>query len=326
MRSILICLLLCSGILSSQTFYKTPFAHTYSIVAVDSVTGEIGGAVQSHWFSVGNLVIWAESGVGAVATQSFVNVSFGPRGLALMKSGMTPDDALAELLSNDEGREVRQVALINADGHSAAFTGSNCISEAGHRNGRYFSVQANLMLKSTVWAAMEEAFHSTEGPLAERMVAALEAAENEGGDIRGKQSAALLVVDAKPSGEIWKDRKVDLRVEDHAEPIHEIRRLLKVHRAYEHMNAGDHALEKGDIKGALEAYGTAQQMIPENVEMKYWHAVTLANQQLLDRALPLFEECFRVNRNWKILTPRIHSANLLTVSDAQLKEILALGE
>ena len=308
--------------LPAQTFYNAPFAHTYSIVAVDSLTGEIGAAVQSHWFSVGSIVIWAESGVGAVATQSFVNVSFGPRGLELMKSGKSPQEALQILLSDDEGRDFRQVALIDANGNTAAHTGKTCIPEAGHINKQYFSAQANLMLKNSVWPAMEKAFKETKAPLAERLIAALEAAQAEGGDIRGKQSAALLVVKGESSGKIWQDRLIDLRVEDHPEPVKEIKRLLRVYRAYDHMNAGDVAIEKGNEEGALREYGAAQKMFPDNLEMKYWTAVSLANMKKLNEAIPLFKEVFKGDANWKILTPRLLPVGLLKVSEAELQRII----
>ena len=311
-------------ILNSQTLPSGPLYHTYSIVAVDSITGEIGAAVQSHWFSVGSIVTWTEAGVGAVATQSFVNPAYGPEGLALMKQGRSPREALEMLLQKDEGREFRQVAFIDASGNSAAHTGSKCILEAGHSYGKYFSVQANLMLKNTVWSAMGKAFRYANGPLAERMVAALEAAQEEGGDIRGKQSAALLVVRGKSSGKIWEDRLIDLRVEDHPDPVQEIKRLLKVFRAYEHMNAGDVAVEKGDEKLALQEYGAAQKLQPENLEMKYWQAVSLVNTGKFEMALPIFKEVFAEDMNWKILTPRLISPGLLVISKDQLQQLMNL--
>lgn len=309
--------------LSAQEVPPSALAHTYSIVAVDSATGEIGAAVQSHWFSVGSIVTWAEAGVGAVATQSFVNVSFGPRGLALLKQGFSPQQALDSLIRSDEGRDFRQVAIIDAKGNTAAYTGKKCIPEAGHISGKYYSVQANLMLKNTVWAAMEKAFKNTRGPLAERLVAALEAAQAEGGDIRGQQSAALLVVRGTATSHIWEDRLIDLRVEDHPEPVKEIKRLLNVYRAYEHMNAGDLAVEKGEVDKALKEYGAAEQMMPDNLEMKYWHAVSLVNVKRLQEALPIFQEVFRGDPNWKTLTPRLVPIGLLQVDEKQLKQIMA---
>ncbi len=231
------------------------------------------------------------------------------------------------LLSEDEGREFRQVAIIGAEGNTAASTGNKCIPEAGHINKEYFSVQANLMLKNTVWKAMEKAFTSTEAPLAERLIAALEAAQAAGGDIRGKQSAAITVVRGESTGKLWEDRLIDLRVEDHPYPVKELKRLLKVHRAYEHMNAGDVAVERGNIEKALLEYSTAEKMLPENnLEMKYWHAVSLANVGRLEEALPLFKEVFQADSNWKILTPRLVPNGLLEVSDQQLQQILNIKE
>ncbi|AFN73647.1 secreted protein containing DUF1028 [Melioribacter roseus P3M-2] len=321
----IILLLLIPFALTAQSFYgNNPFAHTYSIVAYDSTTGEIGVAVQSHWFSVGTVVCWGEAGVGVVATQSFVNVSFGPRGLELLKEGLTPGEAVDKLLSDDEGREYRQLAILDAKGNVAAFTGKNCIQPAGHIVGKGYSVQANLMSNDKIWGAMSKAFENSEGPLAERMVAALEAAENAGGDIRGKQSAALLVFSGKPTGKIWLDKLVDLRVDDHPEPIKEIKRLLKVHRAYEHMNNGDLAVEKNDMETAMKEYSAAMDMFPDNLEMKYWTAVTLANNDRIEDALILFKEVFDKDKNWKTLTPRLVPSGLLKVTDENLKLIMNL--
>ncbi len=310
--------------LAAQQFYgNEPLAHTYSIVAIDEATGEMGAAVQSHWFSVGSLVIWGEAGVGVVATQSFVNPALGPNGLELMKAGLTPREVMAKLLGADPGREVRQVAMLNAKGEVAAHTGNQCIEAAGHQLGNGYSVQANLMEKNTVWPAMAEAFEASAGqPLAERLMAALEAAQVEGGDIRGKQSAAILVVAPESTGKVWEDRRVDLRVEDHAEPVKELKRLLKVHRAYEHMNKGDLAVEHGDVELAMKEYGAAEEMFPDNLEMKFWHAVSLANIGKVEEALPLFAEVFKGDENWKILTPRLVKNQLLTVDDATLERIL----
>lgn len=308
--------------LLSQTFYKDPFAHTYSIVAVDTATGEIGCAVQSHWFSVGSIVLWAEAGVGAICTQSFVNPGFGPRGLELLKAGATPSQAVEILTSSDEGRDYRQLAIIDAKGNTAAFTGEKCIQGAGHINKKNYSVQANLMEKDTVWPAMEKAFLSAKGSLAERMMTAMEAAEAEGGDIRGKQSATILVVKGESTGEVWKDRLVDLRVEDHPEPLKEMRRLLTVHKAYSHMNAGDHALETGDEAGALREYGSAMDIMPKNLEMKYWTAVSLVNLNKVDEALPLFKTVFAGDKRWRELTSRLRKNGLLNVSDEVHEKIL----
>jgi uncharacterized Ntn-hydrolase superfamily protein len=308
----------------AQAKPSDPLVHTYSIVARDPETGQLGVAVQSHWFSVGSIVSWAEAGVGAIATQSFVNVSFGPRGLELLKQGKTAREALKILIDADEARDVRQLAIIDANGNVATHTGKKCIDEAGHIVGDNFSVQANMMLNNTVWNAMAEAFQKANGPLAEKLIAALEAAQAEGGDIRGKQSAALLVVKGKSTGKVWEDRIIDLRVEDHPEAVKEIKRVLKVYRAYEYMNAGDLAIEKNDIDGALKAYGTAETMFPENLEMKYWHAISLANVGRVDEALPMLKDIFKKNNDWRILTERLPKVDLLSVDEKDLKRILTL--
>lgn len=320
---ILVFVVICSwGHALSQSIYADKLAHTYSIVACDPETGEIGVAVQSHWFSVGSIVSWAEAGAGAIATQSFVNVSFGPRGLALLREGKSAGDVLDMLIQSDEARDVRQLAIVDSRGNVAAYTGEKCIADAGQFVGKNYSVQANMVLNDTVWPAMSKAFESAKGPLAERMVAALEAAQNAGGDIRGQQSAAVLVVKIKSSGKSWEDKLVDLRVDDNPVPVKEIKRLLKVHRAYEFMNAGDLAIEKNDIEGALKAYGQAEQMFPENLEMKYWHAISLANVGLVDDALPIFHDVFQKDKNWKLLTKRLPEVGLLTIEKKALKRIL----
>src|SRR5690348_3332682 len=193
----------CSAALTAHSFAQERPVHTYSIVARDPDTGELDVAVQSHWFSVGTLVPWAEAGVGAVATQSFVDPSYGKLGLDLMRAGRSAPEALKALLAADAGRDVRQVAMIDAEGRDAAHTGAKDIPAAGHVVGKGYSVQANLMANALIWPAMSRAFEGAKGDLAERMLAALEAAQAAGGDIRGKQSAALLVVSGKPTGKPW---------------------------------------------------------------------------------------------------------------------------
>ncbi len=311
----------------TQTFYsENPLVATYSIVARDPDTGEMGVAVQSHWFSVGSIVSWGEAGVGVVATQSFVNPAFGPDGLELLKSGMTAPEAMDKLISEDEGRDVRQLAIIDVNGNVKSYTGKNCIPGAGNIVGENYSVQANLMLNDLVPAAMSKAFEESKGPLAERLMTALFAAQDVGGDIRGKQSAAILVVKGESTGKVWEDRLIDLRVEDSPEPLKELNRLLKVHRAYNHMNAGDLAVEHGDMELAMKEYAMAETMFPENEEMIYWHAVTLATNGDVESSLPLFKDVFQKNENWKILTPRLVPIGLLNVSDVDLQKILSVGE
>ena len=299
--------------------------HTYSIVARDEATGQLGVAVQSHWFSVGSLVTWAEAGVGAVATQSFVRVDYGPEGLALMKEGVAAPVALSRLLKTDEGRDVRQVAMIDAKGRVAAHTGEHCIQAAGHRVGKNYSVQANLMLDTGVWPAMAQAYESTEGDLAERMLASLEAAQAVGGDIRGKQSAAILIVKGESTGKPWNDRVLELRIEDHPEPVKELRRLVLMWRAYEEMNAGDYAVEKNDIAAAVRHYSAAEAMIPGMHEFIFWHAATLAQQGQVEESLPLFARAFRLEPAWLLLVPRLPASNLLPDDPKLIERILAVG-
>jgi len=299
--------------------------HTFSIVARDPATGELGVAVQSHWFSVGPIVPWVEAGVGAVATQSFVDPSYGKNGLELMRAGKSAPDALKELLEKDEGREVRQVAMIDAQGRVDAWTGKNDIQAAGHFVGKNFSVQANLMLNDKVWPAMARAFENTKGDLADRMLAALDAAQAVGGDIRGRQSAAIIVVTGKPTGQAWKDRTFDLRVDDSPQPLLELRRLVKLQRAYNHMNAGDLAVEKKDNEGALREYGAAEKLVPDSAEMIYWHAVALVNMGRVDESLPLFRRVFAMDRNWIILTPRLPKSGLLPDDPKLIQKIVSVG-
>jgi uncharacterized Ntn-hydrolase superfamily protein len=300
-------------------------AHTYSIVAYDPETGQLGVAVQSHWFSVGPIVPWVEAGVGAIATQSFVEVSYGPLGLELMRSGKSAEDTLAALLKVDKNEDVRQVAMVDVEGRVAVHTGENCIPEAGHYIGDSFTCQANLMLKNTVWNAMAKAFQNTKGELADRLLAALEAAEAEGGDIRGKQSAALIVVRGERSGVWWKDRLYDLRIEDHPNPVEELQRLLKLNKAYNHMNLGDEYLTENKIEDAMRAYTKAMEMYPDNAEMIFWPAVTLAATGNVEKSLPLFKKVFAMDYNWAILLPRLPKVGQLPKDESLIEKILSVA-
>lgn len=316
--------LLLSPIVVNSQVYKENFAHTYSIVARDKVTGEMAVAVQSHWFAVGTSVSWGRSGVGVVATQSFINPAYGPDGFQLMEEGESATESLKILVAKDEARDVRQIAMLDVHGDVSAFTGEKCIVYANHIIGDNFSVQANMMLTDKVVPAMAKAFRESENlPIAERMIKVLKAAQKEGGDIRGKQSAALLVVGPNKVKEPWKDKIIDLRIDDHKDPITELERLLNVHHAYEFMNKGDLAVEHNDMKTALKEYGAAQKLFPENLEMKYWTAIALANNKDFIKALPIFKEVFEKDMNWKLLTERLTKSGLLTVSNEELKNILS---
>lgn len=304
---------------------RFPFAHTFSIVARDPLTGQMGVAVQSHWFSTGSIVTWAEPGVGAIATQSMVEVSYGPLGLNGLRDGNAPGEVLSQLLKADENREVRQVAMVDAKGRIAVHTGNRCIAEAGHQSGNQFSVQANMMLKNTVWPAMAAAYESAQGDLADRLLAALDAAQAEGGDIRGKQSAAMLVVNGKRSETPWAGILVDLRVEDHPEPLLELRRLLSVQRAYESMNRGDALLSEGKVEEAFEAYDRGAKLAPHLAELPFWQAVTLADTGRVEESLPIFKRVFEEDPNWALLLQRLPAAELLKADASLMKRILEQG-
>ena len=318
---------LCLGMLAGSVLAKEPPeprrpAHTFSIVARDAASGEIGVAVQSHWFSVGANVSWAEPGIGAVATQSFTEVSYGPLGLQLMRAGKSAGETLRSLMASDAHTDVRQVAMVDARGNVAVHTGDNAIIEFCDSTGEGYSVQANLMQNPTVCDAMARAYETTEGDLAERLMAALEAAQAEGGDIRGRQSAALLVVGGDATVPRWRGRIFDLRIEDHGTPVKEMRRLLTVARAYRLMNAGDDYVTEGEIEKAMEAYAGAEALAPDNHEMVFWHAATLAASDRLEDSLPLFARAFAMWPQWRQLIPRMPASGLLPDDPELIKQIL----
>ncbi|MFH1844690.1 MAG: DUF1028 domain-containing protein [bacterium] len=326
--SLLLVFLLAGNVVAQVADYfalpRRPVA-TYSIVARDTATGELGVAVQSHWFSVGALVPWAEAGVGAVATQSFVEASYGPLGLELMRLGRSAPEALAALVSTDDGREVRQVAMVDAAGTVAAHTGGSCIHAAGHHTGDQYSVQANLMENDTVWQAMASAYENSRGDLAERLLAALEAAEGEGGDIRGRQSAALLIVSAENSGQPWHDRKFDLRVEDHPDPVAELRRLVTLQRVYLKLNEGDEFLARGEVEQAMTAYRAAGETVPDaatNGEAAFWIGITLASEDDLDAALPYLRRAYTQDTRWAELVGRLPASGLLPDSPELIRQLV----
>jgi uncharacterized Ntn-hydrolase superfamily protein len=287
-------------------------------------------AVQSHYFCVGGIVAWAEAGVGAVATQSFVEVTYGPLGLALMRAGKSASQALHSLLVGDPQREGRQVGMVDTRGNVATHTGSQAIQAAGHRQGKHYSAQANLMLKDTVWNAMGEAYEGSKGDLAERLLAALDAAEAEGGDIRGKQSAALLVVGGERTGNAWAGRLFDLRVDDHPQPLPELRRLVRLARAYRLEDELEAALmtpstPKEEVDRLVQAGregGEALLRIEGNPELLYWQAVALVTAHRMDEALPIFQRVFAVDSAWRDLVPRMVDGGLLPRDEATIKRII----
>ena len=303
----------------------SPLAHTYSIVARDPRTGDMGVAVQSHYFSVGPIVPWAEAGVGAVATQSLVLVDYGPLGLELMRRGLDARQALDSLLAADAHREGRQVAMVDARGNVAAYTGPSCIPDAGDAQGEQFSCQANLMASPKVWPAMKQAFEKAEGDLAERMLVALEAAEKAGGDIRGRQSAAMIVVKAKPSGKPWNDVLVNLRVEDHAEPLVELRRLLRLRRAYNLEDQGDNFTAEKKPAEAAKAYAEAMKLAPDVVELQFWAALTMYTNGQRKEALEQFRQVFAREARWVPLIPRLAKAGLFPDDAKAIAEVQSVA-
>ncbi|TMQ65209.1 MAG: DUF1028 domain-containing protein [Candidatus Eisenbacteria bacterium] len=299
---------------------------TFSIVARDSATGDIGVAVQSHYFAVGPIVPWAEPGIGAVATQSLVEVSYGPKGLELMRNGKDAKQALHDLLEEDPHPEVRQVAMVDARGEVASHTGAKCIPDAGDTTGNGYSVQANLMSTNRVWPAMARAYERSNGDLAERLLAALEAGQLAGGDIRGQQSAAIVIVKGKRSNKPWADRIMDLRVEDSPKPIAELRRLVTLWRAYRNVDDGDALVTDGKVEDAMKAYSEAARLAPGNDEILFWQAVTLWKLGREKDATPIFRKVFaRGGRRWVELVPRLVPAGLLEDDPASLRRIQALA-
>jgi len=298
---------------------------TFSIVARDSVTGDIGVAVQSHYFSVGPIVPWAEPGIGAVATQSLVEVSYGPKGLDLMRDGRTADQALRELLGQDPHPEVRQVAMVDSHGNVAVHTGAKCIPDAGDHEGAGYSVQANLMSNKNIWPAMAKAYENAKGDLAEHLLEALEAAQKAGGDIRGQQSAAILIVKGKRSNKPWADRIMELRVEDSPHPIEELRRLVTVWRAYRNVDKGDELVTDGKVEDAMNAYAEAARLAPGNNEILFWQAATLWKLGREKEASPIFRKVFAADHRWVELVPRLAPAGLLSDDPESIKRIQALA-
>lgn len=299
---------------------------TYSIVARDPVSGCFGVAVQSHWFSVGSAVCWAEAGVGAVATQATIEPGYGPQGLSLLRKGLSAVQALAILTAADPEAALRQVAMVDAQGLADAHTGDRCIEAAGHIVGRGFSVQANMMAGPEVWPAMAEAYEACPGEFPQRLLAALEAGQAAGGDIRGQQSAAIRIAAANPSSRSWEDTLLDLRVEDHAQPLVELRRLVHMHGAYELMNRGDQELGRGEVTAALASYSSAAHMLPEVEELRFWHGITLADLGRMEEALPLLREVFGAEPAWRELTRRLPRAGLLRDDAELMRQLLGAEE
>jgi uncharacterized Ntn-hydrolase superfamily protein len=287
---------------------------TYSIIAFDPETRECGVAVQSHWFSVGALVCWGEPGVGAVATQAVVEQGYGPRGIERMRAGRSAPEALAELVAADSLAAARQVAMVDAHGGVAVHTGADCMAFAGHELGHHHSCQANLMSTGEVWGAMSEAYLGASGSLAERLLDALDAGEAAGGDLRGRQSAGILVVGA--AGEHW-ERLVDIRVEDHEDPLGEIRRLERLNRSYVMVREGDEVSLAGDNMKASDIYIEAWERMPENHELKFWAALSLVERGESERGIVLLREAIDAHAGWRQMVDMMSPAMMPSVEEAR---------
>ncbi|HEY3945457.1 MAG TPA: DUF1028 domain-containing protein [Solirubrobacteraceae bacterium] len=277
-------------------------AGTYSIVARDPETGQFGVAVQSHWFSVGALVPWALPGVGAVATQANVDVSYGPHALELLAAGVGANEALARLVARDAGAATRQVAAVDSRGEVAAHTGSLCVPFAGHVSGEACSCQGNLLASADVWPAMLDAFRESSGPLARSLLGALDAGESAGGDARGRQSAALLVVGS--SGEPWEE-VVSLRVEDHPAPLVELRRLLELHDAYALADSADGLVGEGRHAEAAQLYERASAQVPDSHELAFWSGLGLAQSGQMEAGLARVRQAIELHPGWRKILERL---------------------
>jgi uncharacterized Ntn-hydrolase superfamily protein len=285
----------------TQRIESDRLAGTFSIVARDPKAKELGIAVQSHYFSVGSAVPWAKYGIGAVATQSFVEPAYGPRSLRLLARGIPPSKALRQLTARDAKREVRQIGVIDARGRAAAWTGTGCIEYAGHVIGKDYSAQGNLLASAQVWPAMGRAFESTRGRLGERLLAALDAGQRAGGDARGMQSACLLIVGPGERGKPWTERKTDLRVEDHRQPIRELRRLLTLQRAYELGDAAEREALEHRSRDAERGYAEAVRMAPGNDELRFWRAAMRMRLGDEEGAIADVRAALKMNPRWRKL-------------------------
>ncbi|MGZ4279181.1 MAG: DUF1028 domain-containing protein [Solirubrobacteraceae bacterium] len=277
---------------------------TYSIVARDPQTGELGAAVQSHWFGVGPIVPWVRPGVGAVATQSIADPGYGPRALDRLQGETHPGAraVLDDLLAADEVARFRQVAIVDASGEVAVHTGEGCIDWAGDQAGEGYSVQANMMASTEVWPAMAHAYEAAAGPLARRLLAALHAAEGRGGDARGRQSAALVVAPAE--GEPWR-RTVDLRVDDHDDPLGELDRLLDLSDAYALATEGDELTGEGRHDEAAAKYAAASETAPGNHELLFWAGLAAAQTGDLRSGVTRVREAIALHPGWADLLERL---------------------
>jgi uncharacterized Ntn-hydrolase superfamily protein len=282
---------------------------TYSIVARDPVTGRFGVAVQSHYLGVGPVVPWLVPGIGAIATQAQVDISYGLIGLELLRNGRSAEQVIAALLAADATPEVRQVGVVDTEGRAAAHTGTATIPAAGHLVRDGFTVQGNLLERDSCWPAMSEAYEAalTQGqPFSERLLRALEAAEAEGGDVRGRQSSAIVIVDGSLQPNAWKGRILDARVDDHPDPVAELRRIVDLYEAYALFD------EEGDAVAAglseAERYEAARRRAPDALELVFWMGIEHAKRGELDDARRELAVAFAADGRWRTTLEHLAAA------------------
>ncbi|MCB2299281.1 DUF1028 domain-containing protein [Clostridium tagluense] len=289
------------------------FTNTYSIVAFDPIKNQLGIAMQTHNFAACNRVIYAEPGVGVVASQSYTNPIYGFDGIKMMKEGKLPKQILKDLIEGDIDSEYRQVGIIDAKGNVSAHTGNNCVREAGHRTGKHYSCQANMMLKNTVWDAMGNAFESYDGELIDCIMNAMEAAESEGGDIRGAQSAAITIVTSEPIDKPWLGYIYDFKVYDNPKPLKELRRLINFKKANNCIDSSQLMLHEGildstKISSSMDQFNFAVNKIPNQdsrIQYQFYYAMSLLKCGLKDESISLLKSVFAANPIWKELAIRI---------------------
>ena len=297
---------------------------TYSIVARDPQTGRFGVAVQSHYLGVGPVVPWLEAGVGAVATQASVNISFGPLGLELLRAGRSAAEVVAALVASDPQAQVRQLGVVDARGQAAAHTGADCIPACGHLVGDGFTVQGNLLERDTCWPAMAATYQSAlaEGaPFEERLLRAMEAAEAEGGDVRGRQSAALMVVSADLQPAAWRGRLMDMRIEDHPDPVPELRRIVTMQLAYNQLDEEGDSARAGH--SAAERYELARQMSPDAYELVFWRGVELATGGDVEGGRRELQIAFAADQRWRTTLEHLAAGGREGVTQKLATELLS---
>lgn len=283
---------------------------TFSIVARDPNTGALGVAVHSHAFSVGSIVPWVEAGVGAVATQSLPLLEAGPRGLALLGEGATAREVLDTLAGEDDAFASRQIGVVGADGSSASHTGEGCIPVAAHHVGEELAVQGNILATEDVVPAMVQAFTGGTGDLQDRLLAALDAAQAAGGDLRGQQSAALVTVAGARSAPVSQQQRTQLHVDDHPAPLAELRRLLVLRRAYDRLEEADELVAAGQLTAAVSAYGEAVDLAPDVPELQFWAAVSMFSAGVEDDARARFRELVDHEPHWRDVLDRLAASSL----------------